>query len=68
MALRKQQTIAKHNWKLVSGGMYDSLYQCTKCGLKNMESVDNGATDNPIEGCIEGDPPKALDLTSDGML
>ena len=33
-----------HDWKCVSVGEYDTLYQCTKCKEKHMENADNSDT------------------------
>lgn len=42
----------KHNWKIDGDpGMYDTLYKCTICGERNMESADSMATWNPKYGC-----------------
>lgn len=46
----------KHKWEVLGDpGMYDTLYQCTVCEEKNMESADSMATWNPKYGCV---PPK----------
>lgn len=42
-----------HDWVCISSGMYDSLYECKKCGKKHMESVDNIDSDRPVYGCFK---------------
>ena len=42
----------KHDWICISPGMYDTLYECKKCGLKHIESIDNMTeTALPKSGC-----------------
>jgi len=36
--------ITKHYWKCISPGMYDSTYECTKCGRKFTDQADAGIT------------------------
>jgi len=48
-ALSEEQD--KHKWECVNSGMYDSEYQCQKCGKRNFWSVDNLVSENPEFGC-----------------
>ena len=41
----------KHEWKCISPGMYDDLYECQKCKLRHMTSVDDPDSELPKEGC-----------------
>ena len=42
----------KHNWKCISPGEYDSLYECVKCGKQHMDSIDNPEHKFPDEDCL----------------
>jgi len=40
-----------HYWVCIDPGMYDDLYQCTRCGEQHMESADNISSTCPVSGC-----------------
>lgn len=40
-----------HDWKCVSPGEYDSLYECRRCGARHMEQADRLGSDRPQFGC-----------------
>ncbi len=44
--------INKHKWTCIDSGMYDSLYHCPTCLIKQWWSVDNPETELPEFGCI----------------
>ena len=43
----------EHIWNCIDPGMYDDLYQCSRCGIQHMVSADNPASDKPKTGCID---------------
>lgn len=49
-----------HNWILVDAGLYDSIYQCTRCKKRHMQSVDNPESRAPQEGCTPS--PKEISV------
>lgn len=40
-----------HDWKCISPGEYDSLYECRRCGARHMEQADRLGSDRPRFGC-----------------
>lgn len=40
-----------HDWKCVSPGEYDTLYECAKCGARHMEQADRLGSERPKFGC-----------------
>ena len=41
----------EHQWKCISPGEYDFLYQCVKCKETHMESIDKPGSAPPLYGC-----------------
>lgn len=41
----------KHNWKCISAGEYDTMYECQRCDETHLESIDNPESEPPITGC-----------------
>lgn len=52
----------KHDWKHVSSGMYETLYQCDKCKEEHMESADDIKSSCPILGCSIVDTPTTFNI------
>jgi hypothetical protein len=46
-----ENRVAKHEWKCISPGEYDFLYECSLCGSKHMESIDKPGSEPPLTGC-----------------
>ena len=43
--------VTAHDWKCISPGEYDSLYECRRCGAQHMEQADRLGSDRPRFGC-----------------
>ena len=41
----------EHQWKCISPGEYDFLYECVICRETHMESIDNPDSERPVCGC-----------------
>lgn len=41
----------EHEWECISPGLYDSTYECQRCGQKHDESIDDLSTMKPTHGC-----------------
>jgi len=40
----------EHDWKCTSAGLYDNTYECQKCGMTYLESIDSPDAKLPICG------------------
>lgn len=49
----KDKKTYEHKWECISPGMYDFLYECSKCGKKHIESIDNPESVCPKYGCVK---------------
>lgn len=49
----KSKMIYSHNWRTVSVGMYDTLYECEHCKKAHIVQADNpDETALPIDACL----------------